>query len=41
MYVDLFNWRLVNLPGISYIGLDTFLQDMSLHFVSYAIPRYA
>lgn len=39
MYVDLVQWRLVNLPGISYMPLDAFLQSKSLRFVAYALPK--
>lgn len=39
MYVDLVSWKLVNLPGLGTVPLDTFIKGQPLYFVGYALPR--
>eukprot|EP01134_Creolimax_fragrantissima_P000100 CFRG0100T1 len=38
MYVDLENWRLVNVPKMPPVSITRFLGDMPLYFVAYVLP---
>lgn len=39
MYVDLVNFRLVDLPGLGSIPLDTFIKGQPLFYVGYVLPQ--
>ncbi|KNC78380.1 hypothetical protein SARC_09182 [Sphaeroforma arctica JP610] len=39
MYVDFVKWKVVNIPGLPDMCLSTFLGDMPLNIVAYALPR--
>lgn len=39
MYVDLVDFKLVDLPGLGSISLDTFIKGQPLFFVAYVLPK--
>jgi len=39
MYVDLVNWRVINLPGVDEVELRSIWKDLPIHFVSYDLKE--